>query len=80
MGWAAWICRGEPRLRAAMTLALAIVLVQIGVGVANVLWGIPVEITGLHTGLAGALVLTLTVALHAAWSGRLARAARLAPR
>jgi hypothetical protein len=32
-----------------------------------VLAGIPAELTGLHTALAGGLVLTLTYALRAAW-------------
>ncbi|HJO22122.1 MAG: COX15/CtaA family protein [Myxococcota bacterium] len=45
-------------------LALALGLVQVGVGVANVLMQLPVEVTGLHAGLATVLVLTLTAAVH----------------
>ena len=36
----------------------------IAVGVANVWLGLPPEITGLHTALAAALVLTLTLAVR----------------
>jgi len=43
-------------------LAAALGLAQVAAGVANVLWGLPVEVTGLHSGLAAALVLTLVVA------------------
>lgn len=41
--------------------AAALGVGQVAVGVANVLWGLPVEVTGLHSALAAALVLTLTV-------------------
>ena len=41
---------------------------QVAVGIANVLAGIPVELTGLHSALAAALVLTATGAAHAAWA------------
>jgi len=37
------------------------------VGILNVLWGLPVEITGLHSGLAAAIVLTQSRATHDAW-------------
>jgi heme A synthase len=42
-------------------VAAALGVGQVAVGVANVLWGLPVEVTGLHSALAAALVLTLTV-------------------
>ena len=62
------ICRASPRLarwtRAAERLGAA----QIAVGIANVLTKIPVELTGLHSALAAALVLTATGAAHAAWA------------
>jgi cytochrome c oxidase assembly protein subunit 15 len=57
---AAW----NTRLRGATVLVLALVLTQVGVGVANVWLGIPVEVTGLHSALAAALVLSLTFALR----------------
>jgi cytochrome c oxidase assembly protein subunit 15 len=57
----------SPRLaRLTMTL-LALVVVQLGVGVANVLLRIPAELTGLHTGLGAALLLTMTLALYECW-------------
>ncbi len=57
--------RGTPQLRRLTGLALALGLVQILVGVANVLLGLPVEVTGLHSAVATALVLTLSLALRA---------------
>ena len=65
------------RLRGSMRLALALGIGQIAIGVANVLTGIPVELTGLHSALAAGLVLTLTHALHAAWSDGAQHARRL---
>ena len=48
---------------APLALALAgLALLQVGVGAANVLGGIPVEVTGLHSFLATALVLVATAA------------------
>jgi cytochrome c oxidase assembly protein subunit 15 len=54
------------RTRAATPAGVAAVLglAQVAVGVANVLWGIPVEVTALHSALAAALVLALTVTVH----------------
>jgi heme A synthase len=37
------------------------------VGIANVLTGLPVEVTGLHSALAAALVLSGTAAAREAW-------------
>ncbi len=61
---AAW---RHPRLRAPSLLALAIASLQVLVGVANVLLGIPVEVTGLHSALAAALVLATTLSMREAW-------------
>ena len=48
-----------------MTLAaLGLAVAQVGVGIANVVLGLPVEITALHSGLATALALTLAFALR----------------
>jgi cytochrome c oxidase assembly protein subunit 15 len=68
LGFAAWAGHREAQLRGSMALALILGIGQIAVGAASVLSGIPVELTGLHTALAGGLVLTLTHALRAAWS------------
>ncbi len=61
---AAWTTRGVPRLGTACALALALGGLQIVVGVLNVLWRLPVEITGLHSALAAALVLVWAFALR----------------
>jgi heme A synthase len=49
--------------------AVALVLAQVAVGVANVRLGIPVEITALHSLLAALLVLTTGWSVRAAWVG-----------
>jgi len=54
---AAALCARQTRLAKLSQLALALVLVQLAVGVANVLLEIPVELTALHSALAAALVL-----------------------
>lgn len=64
---AAFFGRSESAVRPATTLAAVLVFAQMGVGIANVLFGIPVEVTGLHSALATALVLTLGAATEAAW-------------
>jgi heme a synthase len=60
-------CREGDRLPALARLACVLGFAQVAVGVANVLAGIPVEITGLHSALAAALVLTGTAAAREAW-------------
>ena len=55
---AAWMLRGDPRVGRGVRLAAGLVLAQVVVGVANVRFGIPVEITALHSLLAALLVLT----------------------
>jgi cytochrome c oxidase assembly protein subunit 15 len=62
--WALSAARGDSALYRLLGLLLAIGLAQIVVGVANVTLGLPQEITGLHTALAAALVLTLTLAVR----------------
>lgn len=66
---AAAVATRHTRLRALGALALGLGALQVVVGISNVLLAIPVEITGLHSALAAALVLTLTAALRAAWTG-----------
>jgi cytochrome c oxidase assembly protein subunit 15 len=68
LGVAAFGCRRDGRLRGATALAFALGLLQASIGVASVINGIPTELTGLHTGLAAALVLTWVFALQQAWS------------
>jgi cytochrome c oxidase assembly protein subunit 15 len=68
LGAAALSCRRDGRLRGATALAFALGTLQGIVGVASVSNGIPVELTGLHTALAAALVLTVVFALQEAWS------------
>ena len=68
VAWMAWNARRLPALARPTRLALALVLVQLGVGIANVLMQLAVEITALHSLLAGALVLTLTTCAHAAFA------------
>jgi cytochrome c oxidase assembly protein subunit 15 len=53
----AWRTRRAPEIGRLARAALALVLAQVAVGAANVLASLPVELTGLHTGLAAALVL-----------------------
>jgi cytochrome c oxidase assembly protein subunit 15 len=63
---AAWAARGQGALGRALGVAAALGVLQLGVGVANVLLGLPVEVTGLHSALAAALVLSLAAATAAA--------------
>jgi cytochrome c oxidase assembly protein subunit 15 len=64
---AAVALRGVPRAARRAKLALALAAAQIAVGVANVWTHIPVEVTGLHSALAAALVLAVAAEVEAAW-------------
>lgn len=64
LGAAALAVRGHPHLRRVTALALGLGLLQVGAGVANVLLEVPVEVTGLHSALAAALVLSLAYAVR----------------
>jgi cytochrome c oxidase assembly protein subunit 15 len=64
LGAAALAWRAGGRLGRVTALAAALGVAQVGVGIANVLLAIPVEVTGLHSALAAALVLTVSVALR----------------
>jgi cytochrome c oxidase assembly protein subunit 15 len=64
---AALASRRVPALRGIATLAFALGAAQVGAGVANVLLGIPVELTGVHSALAAVLVLSVTLGLREAW-------------
>jgi heme A synthase len=66
--WTAWAARAIPQLSRKAQLAALLVFVQMAVGVTNVLLELRVEITALHTLLAGALVLTLTSCTRVAFA------------
>lgn len=59
IGATAWMGRTSPRLRGLLFTAAGLVVVQVAVGVANVLLRIPIEASGLHSALAAALVLVV---------------------
>ncbi len=61
---ATWASRADAGLRRPTLAALSLCIAQIGVGVANVVFGLPVEITAAHSALATALALTLTLAVR----------------
>jgi cytochrome c oxidase assembly protein subunit 15 len=61
---AALASRRDAPLRTPAFAALAIGLLQVGVGIANVSFGLPVEVTALHSALATALAAALTLALR----------------
>jgi cytochrome c oxidase assembly protein subunit 15 len=63
---AALLGRRVPRLGRWVILAAALGAAQVAVGVANVLLGLPAEVTGLHSALAAALVLVITGAAREA--------------
>ncbi len=71
----AWRSRKVNRVGRITMLAALLGLVQMLVGILNVVLGIPVEITGLHTGLAAGLVLTIAAALHGCYNAEPVRAA-----
>jgi len=60
--WIAW--RARSPVWSALALASALGITQIGVGAANVLLSLPVEVTGAHSALAAALVLGAGLAVH----------------
>jgi heme A synthase len=64
---AAAASRRSPGLRRVTLLAALLGLAQLAVGVANVWFGIPVVVTGLHTGMATAIALCMALALRTAW-------------
>ncbi len=68
LGLAALWARGSRRLLGLARLAFGLALAQLAVGVTNVLLQLPVEITGLHSALAAAMVLTLVAMQREAWA------------
>lgn len=69
LGLGAWVARGQGALGRALGIATALGAAQVVVGVLNVRLGLPVEITGLHSALAAALVLSLAAAAAAVARG-----------
>lgn len=67
---AALVARGHARVGVLLGAAWLVATAQIAVGVANVLWRIPVEITGLHSALAATLVALLVLCVREAWLRR----------
>jgi heme a synthase len=67
------ICRGSPRLARWTRAAEGIAFLQVLVGIANVMLKLPVEVTGLHSALAAALVLCAAGAAQAAFAKPRAR-------
>lgn len=65
---AAWLGRDQAGIAGWLRLALAVVLAQVGVGVANVLLRLPLEVTGLHSALAAGLVLCVALSFAETWS------------
>lgn len=64
---AAWLVRDDRPLARWLALASGLGLLQVAVGITNVLLRLPVEITALHSALAAALVCTLGIATQVAW-------------
>ncbi|HBZ71038.1 MAG TPA: hypothetical protein DEP35_15420, partial [Deltaproteobacteria bacterium] len=62
----AFLARREPRLARLTALAALLGLVQVGLGIANVLLRLPVEVTALHSAGAAGLVLLWTAVAHPA--------------
>ena len=60
----AYFLSGKGRLGSLSALGLALVLLQIGVGVANVLLRLPIWVTALHSGLAAAIVLVTAMCVR----------------
>ncbi|MCP4905782.1 MAG: heme A synthase [bacterium] len=66
---AAWRARSHPGSRRWLAVAAVFALAQVGVGVANVLLRLPVEITALHSALAAGLVCSVGVGVREVWRG-----------
>jgi cytochrome c oxidase assembly protein subunit 15 len=67
IGLAAWVGRSHPGSRRWLGVAAGFAIAQVCVGIANVLFRVPVEITGLHSALAAGLICTLGVSVREVW-------------
>jgi len=65
----AFLARREPRLARLTALAAALGFVQVGLGIANVLLRLPVEVTALHSAGAAGLILLWTATAGRAFAG-----------
>jgi cytochrome c oxidase assembly protein subunit 15 len=66
---AAWLGRSAAGTRTWLLVATGFAVLQVIVGVANVLLRLPVEVTGLHSALAAGLVCTMGVSVREVWRG-----------
>jgi len=66
----AWRARGSARIGRLATAALAIVVLQVVVGIANVLLRLPLEITALHSALATAIAIATALVVREALAAR----------
>ncbi len=64
----AWACRRQPVLGLRFGITALLGIFQVVVGILNVVLGIPVEVTGLHSALAACLVLGIAACLHACYN------------
>jgi len=67
IGIAGWLGRNHPGSRRWIGAAALLAFAQVLVGIANVLLRVPVEITGLHSALAAALICTVGVSVREVW-------------
>jgi cytochrome c oxidase assembly protein subunit 15 len=74
LGWLVWITRREPRLGTLARGITRLLLLQIVLGVINVLMRLPAEITALHSALAALLVLASALLLREVVLARAAEA------
>lgn len=65
---AAWVARDHPGVRGRTALAAGLGLAQLVVGVLNVVLGIPIEVTGLHSAIAAGLILCVAASLAACYN------------
>lgn len=68
----AFLARSHPGTRRWLGIAAVFGIAQIGVGIANVLLRLPVEVTALHSALAAGLVCTVGVGVREVWRHDLA--------
>ena len=69
-GALAWRARGSARIGQLATAAFGIVLLQVVVGVANVLLRLPLEITALHSALATAIAIATALVMREVLAAR----------
>ncbi len=70
LGALAWAARGAPRLARLARAGVRLAVLQIAVGVLNVVLRLPAEVTALHSALAAALLLLVAMTLREAVAAR----------